>query len=402
MIPFFMHSYAEPATYNWLLAVRGIGALLCVGLLLQAYWPKSLLPYFPSYYHLSLMYCLPFTTSFIFLLEGSNVEWLINVALTIMFLIVLVDWLSFVMLTALGISLGLLFYTLAIGPIALQLDFSTGYLLVYTCIFSTLIALLFARRREQHLEAKLREISDHHHANTPVAADIYPAVCRIVTMIEQQVQEFSNNCRQQSEAPMQLTSQGELLTTPDCLLYLFPTALEIIKQGADMDHYLVQEIKQAHIDPRVNLLSLQTCVTSILENYKTLDQQYVAIDSASKDYLIYASFTHLQYALIHVLRFIHAHDLDAGIGLKITQSEGIHIRLHGTSLPYASIQQLFSLFPAQTSAKHPGLAISRLLIEAHGGQLLCKTYTIGQSPCMEFVLFIPPAEVGTREYSSPT
>jgi hypothetical protein len=273
---------------------------------------------------------------------------------------------------------------------------------VYTCIFSTLIALLFAGRREQHLEAKLREISDHHHANKLMVADVYPAVCRIVTMIEQQVQEFSNNYRQQSEASIQLSSQGELLTTPDFLLYLFPTALEIIKQGADMDPHLVQEIKQTHIGPQANLLSLKACVTSILENYKILDQQYVAIDTASEDYPTYASFAHLQYALIHVLRFIHAHDLDTDIGLKITPTEGIHIRLHGTSLPYASIQQLFSLFPAQTSAKHPGLAISRLLIEAHGGQLLCKTHTMGQSLYTEFILLIPPAEAGTREHSSPT
>ena len=221
-------------------------------------------------------------------------------------------------------------------------------------------------------------------------------------MIEQQVLEFSNNYRQQSEASIQLTSQGELLTTPDCLLYLFPTALEIIKQGADMDHHLVQEIKQAHIDPQANLLSLKACVTSILENYRILDRQDAAIDTASEDYPTYASFTHLQYALIHVLRFIHACDPDTGVSLKITPTEGIHISLHGKSLPYASIQQLFSLFPAQTSAKHPGLAISRLLIEAHGGQLLCRTHTIGQSLYTEFILLIPPAGLGTREHSSPT
>ena len=400
--PYFMWKHEATAMYTTMLYLRVLGAVLCGLLIVKDKWPASLLPYLPTYWHLTLLYCLPFTSTVMFLLTQGSIEWLINVALTIMFLIVLVDWLSFVVLTMIGIALGSLFYTLAIGPIQLQLDFSTGYLLMYTCIFSTLIALLFAGRREQHLEAKLREISDHHHANKLMVADVYPAVCRIVTMIEQQVQEFSNNYQQQAEAPMQLTSQGELLTTPDCLLYLFPTALEIIKQGADMDHHIVQELKQAHVDPQANLLSLRTCVTSILGNYEVLDQQYVAIDSASKDYPIYASFTHLQYALIHVLRFIHACDLDTGISLKITQSEGIHIRLNGTSLPYASIQQLFSLFPAQTSAKHPGLAISRLLIEAHDGQLLCKTHTAGQSLHTEFILFIPPAEVGTREHSSPT
>jgi hypothetical protein len=55
---------------------------------------------------------------------------------------------SFVILSGLGVVLGLLFYKLAIGPINLQLDFSTGYLLVYQAIFATLIGLIFARRKQ--------------------------------------------------------------------------------------------------------------------------------------------------------------------------------------------------------------------------------------------------------------
>jgi hypothetical protein len=53
---------------------------------------------------------------------------------------------SFVILSGLGVVLGLLFYKLAIGPINLQLDFSTGYLLVYQGVFATVIAVLFSRR----------------------------------------------------------------------------------------------------------------------------------------------------------------------------------------------------------------------------------------------------------------
>ena len=118
-----------------------------------------------------------------FLITQGSVEWLINIAITIMFLIVLVDWLSFILLSALGIVLGLVFYQLVIGPISLQLDFSTGYLLVYTCIFSTVTALIFARRREQHLEAKLREIAAHYHALDPTRTQDHPAALRIANMI---------------------------------------------------------------------------------------------------------------------------------------------------------------------------------------------------------------------------
>ena len=49
------------------------------------------------------------------------------------------------------------------------------------------------------------------------------------------------------------------------------------------------------------------------------------------------------------------------------------------------------LFPVQASAQHLGIAISKLLLEAHGGQLLCKTNHT-EEPYTEFILAIPPAE----------
>ncbi|MHA7878070.1 MAG: HD domain-containing protein, partial [Bacteroidota bacterium] len=130
------------------LYLRVIGGMACGLLIVRDKWPKTLLNYLPTFWHLTLLYCLPFTSTVMFLLTQGSVEWLINVAITIMFLIVLVDWVSFILLTTLGIALGYLFYQTAIGPVSLQLDFSTGYLLVYQAIFATLIGLIFARRRQ--------------------------------------------------------------------------------------------------------------------------------------------------------------------------------------------------------------------------------------------------------------
>ncbi len=152
LFPYFMWEHDAPASYNLMLYLRTLGVLACGLLLVRDKWTQSLLPYLPTFWHLTLLYCLPFTSTVMFLLTQGSVEWLINVALTIMFLIVLVDWMSFMILTILGIALGFLFYTLAIGPISLQLDFSTGYLLLYQGIFATLIGLLFARRKQLHFD----------------------------------------------------------------------------------------------------------------------------------------------------------------------------------------------------------------------------------------------------------
>ncbi|MEM9417173.1 MAG: HD domain-containing protein, partial [Bacteroidota bacterium] len=156
MVPFYMHSYAVPATYTWLLAIRGIGALLCIGLLLQSYWPVRLLPYFAGYYYFTLLYCLPFVTTFLFFLEGNSTEWLLNVGLSIMLLIVLVDWAMFIWLSVLGVILAIGLYKLGIAPLAMHMDIETKYTLAYAVTVSTLIGLLFARRKEQRITQERR------------------------------------------------------------------------------------------------------------------------------------------------------------------------------------------------------------------------------------------------------
>ncbi len=152
MVPFFMYGYSNPTTYGWILAVKSISIFLCVGLLLKPYWPKKLLAYFPTYYHLTLLYCLPFVTTFLFLLEERSIEWVVNIALAILFLIVLVDWATFLGMSIIGVLLALGLYKLGIGTVSTPMDLDTKYTLVYAVTFSTLIGLLFARRKEQRFD----------------------------------------------------------------------------------------------------------------------------------------------------------------------------------------------------------------------------------------------------------
>jgi len=174
-LPYFMWTYQLPQEYGLMITTRTIGAAACGLLMAHEKWPKSLLSYLPTFWHLTLLYCLPFTSTVMFLLTQGSVEWLINVALTIMFLIVLADWVSFMILTILGIALGFLFYTLAISPINLQLNFSTGYLLVYQGLFATLIGLLFARRKQLHFDSLATQREQLTLDNQEAQEDLFEA-----------------------------------------------------------------------------------------------------------------------------------------------------------------------------------------------------------------------------------
>ncbi len=166
-IPLFMHKTHDTYVYTGLFFLKGLGALLCIGMFFKHYIPNKLTKYFPTYYYFTVLYCLPFTTTFLFVLGECNIEWIINIALSIMFLIILTDWVTFFILAFLGIFLAIISYQYLIGiPVIIQ-DSDTLYTLIYTILFSTAIGLLFARRRQkkydnlslnhQHLQKENKE-----------------------------------------------------------------------------------------------------------------------------------------------------------------------------------------------------------------------------------------------------
>jgi len=112
-------------------------------------------------------------------------------------------------------------------------------------------------------------------------------------------------------------------------------------------------------------------LAAIVTVYTARYEQEIATD-LSEDYLIYTSSNHLHYAIVHVLQFLHAHQLEAQVRLWIARQEGVHIRLPGQAVSASLVQELCSLFPLKDMTQNMGLAISRLLIEAHGGHFCTK------------------------------
>jgi Na+/proline symporter len=183
----FIWDHEDAAAWELILYLRLLGTLACGFLVVKDKWPQSLLPYLPTFWHLTLLYCLPFTSTVMLLLTQGSVEWLINVTLSIILLIFLVDWGMLLILTTLGITLGLLFYTQLVGPVALRLDFSTGYLLVYQGIFATLIGLIFARRKQLNFDTLATQRERLAIDNQATKADLLEATekeFRFVSMLK--------------------------------------------------------------------------------------------------------------------------------------------------------------------------------------------------------------------------
>ncbi|MHB9147783.1 MAG: sodium:solute symporter family protein [Candidatus Amoebophilus sp.] len=151
-VPYFIWMKPAAAYENLMINLRLIGGVLCVLLIVQEKWPKFLLRYMPTFWHVTVLYCLPFTNTVMFLLTAGSEEWLMSIIAVIILLIVLLDWASAIMIGILGVVLGLIFYQFFIGPLAIPLSFNTKYSMIYQGIFGILIGLIFARRKERRFD----------------------------------------------------------------------------------------------------------------------------------------------------------------------------------------------------------------------------------------------------------
>ncbi len=255
MLPYFMWGHSSVQSHDLMLYLRFIGAMACGLLVVKEKWPKSLLRYLPTFWHLTLLYCLPFTSTVMFLLTQGSTEWLINVTMTIMFLVVLVDWKSFLILTGLGIALGFLFYTQVVGPIHVPLSFSTGYLLVYQGIFATMIGLLFARRRQIRTEQRQKILQSQEQATQ--AQLLRSATLQANTL--KAIEETSANRLLQiiktlKDLPTQGKNEKQLQTAISSLV---PMAFQLQSIHARAKDYLRLEIKPLVIDEWLRKLRTQ-------------------------------------------------------------------------------------------------------------------------------------------------
>ena len=163
MVPYFMYTRQGEGT---MFVVKLIGVVLCVGLLFKPYWNAWLTKYFYYYWAFCLLYCLPFTTSVLYILNDGGTEWTVNVALSILLLVLLIDWQGFIILLFTGTGLGIL-YTMPV-----TLTYENNYALVYTCLFSTLIGLLFARRRQRSFAKTTKQLAGKEAASQRLAQDM--------------------------------------------------------------------------------------------------------------------------------------------------------------------------------------------------------------------------------------
>jgi signal transduction histidine kinase len=173
-VPFFMWAPDTDSPFPGL-TFRLIGAALCFFLIVKDYLPNKVARFLPLYWYGTLLFCLPFFTTYMLLVNDFSLFWIFNVVLGIFILALLVDSLSFLMILILGSTFATLLYNVFNDTVSYPHDFESVFLGFYMLIFSIIVSLTFSRRRETFNEERLKAVevaggTIAHEMRTPLSA----------------------------------------------------------------------------------------------------------------------------------------------------------------------------------------------------------------------------------------
>ena len=163
--PHFLWDQVIKLHTKCLLVAHVVGGILAVLLMTKEKWSKTVqVNYLPILFYVTLLYCLPFVSTLMFIISRGDGNWLAHLLISLTFLLVLVDWGMVLLLTVLGMGLSLLFYP-HFGAIDWEWHTTSSNLRMYQLLFALLVGLSFARRKEKkihQLEQEKQQLCQGH------------------------------------------------------------------------------------------------------------------------------------------------------------------------------------------------------------------------------------------------
>lgn len=106
--------FPQPYENLWL---RLLGAALFVPVAFSPYWPAKLKPYLPMYWHVALIYALPFFFTFMLLKNGATYVWVESMLVAIFIMVLLMDWMMMVFELIVGVVLAYIAFRLSTNEV---------------------------------------------------------------------------------------------------------------------------------------------------------------------------------------------------------------------------------------------------------------------------------------------
>jgi signal transduction histidine kinase/Na+/proline symporter/ActR/RegA family two-component response regulator len=393
VIPYFLWSYNSRSDhYETTILLRTLAGIFCSMLIVKDYWPRFLQKYLPLYWHFTVLYYLPFMTTFMVLDNNASVTWLLNMALSLFLLSMLVDWLSFLIILPLGFILGYLFYIYIGGNANIEIDSGTFYISLYLYFFSILIGGVFSRNKD-YVQKEIVRVKQQ--ANLILEKSVIDRTKHLEEALSTKT-DFLNNVSHEVRTPIQGVTAISSGLVDHWGIISEERRYEYVQEIAKNSHRLYSLVNELldFSKFQAGKMEMHMQLSNILDITKEVIEEADSFYNFNKknNIILYAKSTIPEFyfdpeRIKQVLRNLIFNALkftDKGlieINLKhIAEEDGTHfiscsIKDEGIGIPHNELDKIFepfiqsSLTNKKSGGTGLGLSISKEIILSHKGQI---------------------------------
>ncbi len=372
------------------LILRLTATILCFFLSIHKIWPRKIKKYLPLYWHFTLLFCLPFIGTYLLLCNNLSISWLMNMVLALFILILIVDWLSFIILLVMGVILGILLYVAMGGSLILVVKEEFLFIAIYMYLFAIIIGLVFSRNKELLEEEREHATETIKKLNEKLEYKVYERTLDLRKALETKT-EFLNNMSHEIRTPVHgftvisegLVDHWEEFAEDARYKYITEIAknakrLETLLSGLlDMSKFAAHKMLMDY--RKINLTEL---VNDIILECKELYLRYKFIDikfDFAKKVLINANKNRIEQVLRNLLSNAIKFTPENGVIEVVIKLDEEYIELiikdSGVGIPENELEVIFEMFVQSSKTKTNaggtgiGLSIAKNIIELHNGKI---------------------------------
>ncbi len=389
---YFLVSTNIPGQYENLF-LRIIASILCLPLILKEYWPLKFKKYLPFYWYIVILYTLPFFFIFMMLKNDFSQVWLMNAMQLIFFLIVIVDWLSFIMLIILGSIIAYFTFLISGGVLPITFYFSGEIVSLIVAIF---IGTFFSRSKSKLETEKFEALKAlgstiAHELRTPLTA-IRSGVEGIKAYLPGLIETYKVANEQKLATKHirndQLISLEKSVDNVEAETNLANITINMLLTNTRQTKLTQNE---------VSIFSAQDLITEALERYPMQQEQKTLIHlNPEHNFMIQGDkelITHLLFNLLKNALYYLAASQKGEINIRFEPGEkfdSIYFKDTGQGIAPEDLPHIFDRFFSRTyHGSGIGLAFCKSVMKLHKGSITCQSQ-FGEYA--EFIIRFPKFE----------
>lgn len=390
---FLQHNYTDT---NAAQIISIIATWLGIFLVVNKYWPIKLKPFLPFYWYFTILFCLPFSNTFIFLTVQQSPLWFMNTVTALFVLALLVEWIPFLIILVIGIVTALLVFYLCYGYILtnpIKLEAIVYYVPI---IFA---GLFFITKRNQIQNAKVdiaKMLGSNlaHDLRTPLAS---------IRLAAQATSHYipalfhAYNLAKDAELPVQNIQKQKLELAESSLQRI----INEVSAANDIISKIEINLSSEYINRnQFKILSIKATLNKSLESFpyrsETHQSKIKKLFVGEEDFQFLGCEQLTMYIIFNLLsNAFHYINIEGEgevlINIKCSKTYNeLHFQDTARSIPDEVMPYIFNyFFSDKRDALGMGLTFCRNVMRAYGGDII---YRKNADASNEFILFFPAIE----------